>query len=246
MMKKHKYNLILVAFLSLVVGGVIGYCVKFPITPNLEGFDWNVISNSTSILIGFGVGLFSDLVKTNSQLKHKASEIIFTKRVKEIDQIIEVINKTKFSVSIRQQDEKTPQQKCHQILTSKENLVNICADFNKILSRFSIWLSRDLYNDIEDLNLYIHDIKIFVVTEKLDDNDLKKLGNRIFDDFDYFQQKINKSIRNYMNTLPKGEFVNTTRASSGTQVGDDLEKHTIFYSKIFPDELKNTKRRISK
>lgn len=189
---------------------------------------WETITPILTLVLGFALGFVADIIKSNIQLSNTYKEIIFRKRIDEIENILVVIRDLNFDCK-RNDGKQYPL-----LLSTHKNLKAFEISLASLLkSSCSFWVSNDIRAALGKLNQYIFYVR--KETMNLDQIELNEIGIQILKDFKDFFFEISDLIKEFINSIPKDKVFELTNEQSQLKGIFNFRENSIYFKDIRKD-----------
>ena len=154
--------------------------------------DWNSWIPIITLILGFALGFISEIIKSSTELSRTYKEIIFRKRLDEIEEILPVIRELRFSL-FTDEYEKFPL-----IMKSEKALNEYKIKISGLLkSSCSFWISNEIRSSLGSLQQYLFHLMKHV--RNLSNEERIKIGIAIDSDFsEFYLVLLNMMTRFYL------------------------------------------------
>ena len=187
--------------------------------------DWNTWTPVFTLILGFGLGFVADIIKSNIQLNNTYKEIIFRKRLEEIENILVVIRELNFE-GMNDDGKVYPI-----LLADHKNLRSFHISLAKLLkTSCSFWISNDIRAALGKLNQYLY--FLHQETKSLNNVELMELGVQIRMDFRDFFFAISSLIKSFINSIPKDKVFELNNEQIQLNGIFNFEENSIFLKMI--------------
>lgn len=154
--------------------------------------DWFPI---ITLVLGFALGFLADIVKSNIQLSNSLKEIIFNKRVVEVENISRLMNELN-SFFETDEDKNYPS-----LLSTSEELTEYIIKLEQYIDHLcNYWLSPDLRHILIRLHTYLN--ILIEITKDYNEQERIDIGVEIYQDFISFILFFDNYNVDYLNSIP--------------------------------------------